>query len=73
MRKAFPANAAAVLKAYPAKDDASVQRALVDLMRDMSVGRQMFDMGQRADKAPAYGYFFTRRQPYVAGHHLCRS
>jgi para-nitrobenzyl esterase len=55
-----------VLKAYPAKDDAGVQRALVDLMRDMSVGRQMFTWAG-ANKAPAYGYFFTRRQPYAEG------
>jgi para-nitrobenzyl esterase len=66
VRKAFPANAAAVLKAYPAKDDAGVPRALVDLMRDMSVGRQMFTWAA-ANKAPAYGYFFTRRQPYAQG------
>jgi para-nitrobenzyl esterase len=66
VRSTFPANAAAVLKAYPAKDDAEVQRALVDLMRDMSVGRQMF-LWAGANKAPSYGYFFTRRQPYAAG------
>lgn len=66
VRKAFPANAAAVLKAYPARDDTSVQRALVDLMRDMSVGRQMFTWAG-ANKAPVYGYFFSRRQPYVDG------
>jgi para-nitrobenzyl esterase len=70
VRAAFPANGAAVLKAYPARDEAGVQRALVDLMRDMSVGRQMFtwasDMAQYG-KAPAYGYFFTRRQPYADG------
>jgi para-nitrobenzyl esterase len=66
VRRAFPANSAAVLKAYPAKDEAGVQRALVDLMRDMSVGRQMF-VWAGANKAPAYGYFFTRRQPYVDG------
>lgn len=66
VRAAFPMHAPAVLKAYPAKDDAGVQRALVDLMRDMSVGRQMFTWAG-ANKAPAYGYFFTRRQPYVEG------
>jgi para-nitrobenzyl esterase len=66
VRTAFPVNALAVLKAYPAKDDAGVQRALVDLMRDMSVGRQMFAWAS-ANKAPAFGYFFTRRQPYVDG------
>jgi para-nitrobenzyl esterase len=66
VRAAFPANAAAVLNAYPAKDDAGVQRALVDLMRDMSVGRQMFSW-ITANNAPAFAYFFTRRQPYVDG------
>jgi para-nitrobenzyl esterase len=66
VRQAFSKNADAVLKAYPVKDDAGVQRALVDLMRDMSVGRQMFTWAS-ANKAPAFGYFFTRRQPYVDG------
>lgn len=65
-RAAFPANTAAVLKAYPAKDETGVQRALVDLMRDMSVGKQMH-LWAATNTAPAYGYFFTRRQPYVAG------
>jgi para-nitrobenzyl esterase len=66
VRAAFPANAAAVLKAYPAKDEAGVQRALVDLMRDMSVGKQMY-LWAAVNKNPSYGYFFTRRQPYTAG------
>ncbi len=66
--KAFPVNSAAIIKAYPAKDEASVQRALVDLMRDMSVGRQMFlwaTDNTRYGKSPTYGYFFSRRQPYA--------
>ncbi len=71
VRSAFPENYGAILKAYPAKDDASVQRALVDLMRDMSVGRQMFNWAATNSRynraAPAYGYFFTRRQPYIPG------
>jgi para-nitrobenzyl esterase len=66
IRAAFPATSAAVLKAYPAKDEAAVQRALVDVMRDMSVGRQMY-LWAKASTAPAYGYFFIRRQPYAAG------
>ncbi len=66
VRAAFPAKAAAILKAYPAKDEASVQRALVDLMRDMSVGKQMH-LWAKANTASTYGYFFTRRQPYTAG------
>jgi para-nitrobenzyl esterase len=72
VRGAFPAGyVAQILKAYPAKDETSVQRALVDLMRDMSVGRQMFGwayFNSRYNSAtPSYGYFFTRRQPYTAG------
>jgi para-nitrobenzyl esterase len=69
VRAAFPQNAAAILKAYPVKDDPGVQRALIDLMRDMSVGRQMFTWAaiNTNTKSPAYGYFFTRRQPYVDG------
>jgi para-nitrobenzyl esterase len=66
VRRTFPMQAAAVLKAYPAKDDAGVQRALIDLMRDMSVGRQMF-VWAGTNKAPAFGYFFARRQPYADG------
>jgi para-nitrobenzyl esterase len=57
-------------KAYPAKDEASVRRALVDLMRDMSVGRQMFlwaTDNTRYGKSSTYGYFFSRRQPYADG------
>jgi len=68
--KAFPQTGDAVLKAYPAKADADVQRALVDLMRDMSVGSQMFNWAKANvtyGKSPAYAYFFTRRQPYAAG------
>ena len=70
VRKAFPTNAAALLAAYPVKRDEDVQRALVDLMRDMSVGSQMFNWAKASSEMgtqPAYGYFFTRRQPYTAG------
>ncbi len=70
VRTAFPVNAEKILKAYPVKDDAAVQRALVDLMRDMSVGRQMYLWAAASGhqgKAPAYGYYFTRRQPYSEG------
>ncbi len=70
VRRAFPVNFEHVLKAYPAKDDTAVGRALVDLMRDMSVGRQMFlwaDAGWRHGKAGIWAYFFTRRQPYAPG------
>ena len=70
VRKAFPAHADAVLKAYPVTGDGDVQRALVDIMRDMSVGSQMFNWAKASSQfgtRPAYGYFFTRRQPYTAG------
>jgi para-nitrobenzyl esterase len=70
VRAAFGARADAVLKSYPAASDAEVQRAQVDLMRDMSLGRQMYNWAlasQTSGKAPAYAYFFTRRQPYVPG------
>lgn len=70
VRQAFPQTAEQVLKAYPAKDDAGVNRALVDIMRDMSVGSQMFNWASanaRYGTQPAYGYFFTRRQPYAPG------
>jgi para-nitrobenzyl esterase len=70
VRATFPDNAAAILKAYPVKDDAGVSRALVDLMRDMSVGSQMYGWAKgnaTLGTQPAYGYFFTRRQPYVDG------
>ncbi|WP_374281055.1 carboxylesterase/lipase family protein [Novosphingobium sp.] len=70
VRKAFPQTGEQVLKAYPVKDDAGVNRALVDIMRDMSVGSQMFNWAGANVKygtQPAYGYFFTRRQPYAPG------
>ena len=70
IRQAFPQTGEEVLKAYPVSADADVNRALVDVMRDMSVGSQMFNWAKanaRYGTQPAYGYFFTRRQPYVPG------
>jgi para-nitrobenzyl esterase len=70
IRTTFPKTGEAVLKAYPVGSDGAVTRALVDIERDMSVGSQMFNWaGANATqgKAPAFGYFFTRRQPYKAG------
>jgi para-nitrobenzyl esterase len=64
--RAFPQTAAAILKAYPAKTDADVARAVADVQRDSSVGRQMAGWA-RLQKAPTYAWFFTRRQPYAAG------
>lgn len=70
VRVAFPQTAEGVLKAYPVKSDADVNRAMVDIMRDMSVGSQMFNWAKANvtyGTQPAYGYFFTRRQPYTPG------
>lgn len=70
VQAAFGDRAAQVLRAYPAASDADVARSSVDLMRDMSVGKQMFDWAQanvQQGGSPAYAYFFTRRQPYAAG------
>jgi para-nitrobenzyl esterase len=64
--RTFPQTSAAVLKAYPAKTDGDVSRAVADVQRDSSVGRQMVGWA-RLQKAPTYAWFFTRRQPYAAG------
>ncbi len=64
--KAFPQSAPTILKAFPVNSDADVARAQADVQRDSSVGRQMFNWA-RKQKAPTYAWFFTRRQPYVAG------
>jgi para-nitrobenzyl esterase len=68
VRQTFPTdNVPQILKAYPVKKDAEVARALVDLMRDMSVGRQMFGWANANVKVATYGYVFTRPQPYTQG------
>jgi para-nitrobenzyl esterase len=69
VRKTFPQTTDIVLKAYPAKTGADVVRALTDLQRDASVGRQMaaWARAQQSGTAPAYAWFFTRRQPYADG------
>ena len=70
VRATFPKSADRVLKAYSVRSDAEVGRAKVDIERDMSVGRMMFNWAAANvthGKAPAYGFFFTRRQPYAAG------
>jgi para-nitrobenzyl esterase len=70
IRKAFPQTAEVVLKAYPVKSEADVSRAVADVQRDATLGRQMFGWAraQAANgKAPAYAWFFTRRQPYADG------
>jgi para-nitrobenzyl esterase len=69
VQRVYPDKAATVLKAYPAKTDAEVMRALTDLQRDASVGRQMagWARAQQSGQAAAYVWFFTRRQPYADG------
>jgi len=70
VRRNFPQNAEALLKAYPATDLASAQRAATDMGRDASVGLAMFNWAsvqRELGKAPVYAYFFTRRQPYAPG------
>ena len=70
VNEVFGAQAVEVLRAYPATTNASAQRALVDLMRDMSLGRQMITWAQLVEangEAPAYSYFFTHRHPYTPG------
>lgn len=70
VRKAFPANAAQILKRYPATSPESARRAAHDLQRDASVGSQMAGwVGAQAasGKAPVYPYFFTRVHPYTPG------
>ncbi len=70
VRKTFPATADAVLKAYRVKADTDVFRAVADLQRDASVGRQMVNWARaqaQSGEAPAYAWQFTRRQPYAPG------
>lgn len=70
VRRNFPRQADAVLAAYRATDAASAQRAATDLGRDASVGIAMANWARTQHefgKAPAYAYFFTRRQPYAPG------
>ena len=70
VRRTFPKTADAVLAAYRAEDAASARRAAADIGRDMSVGAQMANWARaqaKHSRAPAYAYFFTRRQPYAPG------
>jgi para-nitrobenzyl esterase len=69
VRREFPANAQAILAAYPASD-ATAARAAADIGRDASLGVQMFAWAraqQQSGRAPVFAYFFTRRQPYSPG------
>ncbi len=68
--KAFPETAPQIFKAYPVKGDGDVARAVADVQRDATLGRQMagWARAQAANgKAPAYVWLFTRRQPYADG------
>jgi para-nitrobenzyl esterase len=70
VRQMFPSAATAVLAAYRAGDAASAARAAADIGRDSSVGAQMANWARaqaKFSRAPAYAYFFTRRQPYAPG------
>jgi para-nitrobenzyl esterase len=70
VHRTFSANAAAVLAAYRASDAASAVRAAADVGRDSSVGAQMASWARAQaefSQAPAYAYFFVRRQPYAPG------
>jgi para-nitrobenzyl esterase len=70
VRRTFPKTADDVLAAYRAEDAASARRAAADIGRDMSVGAQMANWARaqaKYSRAPAYAYFFTRRQPYAPG------
>lgn len=67
VRERFPDQADAILAAYAGTDPA---RAAADIARDATVGRQTAEWAryqQRYGAAPAYAFFFTRRQPYATG------
>lgn len=70
VRRTFPANADAILKAYPANDSDSAARAAAYIGRDASLGLSMANWARaqaQHGKSPAYAYFFARRQPYTPG------
>jgi para-nitrobenzyl esterase len=70
VRREFPANADGILRAYPATDATTARRAAADIGRDASLGVQMSSWAsaqQQWGSAPAFAYFFTRRQPYAPG------
>jgi para-nitrobenzyl esterase len=70
VRAAFPQQADAILKAYPARTADEARRAARDVERDSTVGLQMADWagGQAATgKAPVFAYLFTRTHPYRPG------
>jgi para-nitrobenzyl esterase len=66
VKSAFPGVADKVLKAYAVKDAAEIRRAVTDIQRDATLGRQVAAWAQ-TQKQPAYVWLFTRRHPYVPG------
>lgn len=66
VKTTFPGVADKVLKAYAVKDQADIRRAVTDIQRDATVGRQVAAWAQ-AQKQPAYVWLFNRRHPYTPG------
>lgn len=66
IRQSFPGVADKVLKAYAVKDAGGIPRAITDIQRDATVGRQVAAWAD-AQKQPAYVWLFTRRHPYTPG------
>ncbi|MCI4591958.1 carboxylesterase family protein [Sphingobium sp. BYY-5] len=70
VRLTFPAHAAQILQAYPARMAEEARRAARDIERDATLGLQMAEWAKGQSmkgKAPAYAYFFTRTHPYRPG------
>ena len=55
-----------LFRSYAVKDPAGISRAVTDIQRDATVGRQVAAWA-RAQKQPAYVWLFTRRHPYAEG------
>ncbi|MGQ3045496.1 MAG: carboxylesterase/lipase family protein [Niveispirillum sp.] len=66
IRQSFPSVADKILKAYAVKDTGGISRAITDIQRDATVGRQVAAWA-RAQTQPAYVWLFTRRHPYTPG------
>lgn len=66
VKQAFPSVADKLLKAYAVSAPADIPRAISDIQRDATVGRQVAAWA-RAQKQPAYIWLFTRRHPYTDG------
>ncbi|MDG5498009.1 carboxylesterase family protein [Niveispirillum sp. BGYR6] len=66
VQQSFPGVADKLLKAYAVSAPADIPRAISDIQRDATVGRQVAAWAQ-AQKQPAYIWLFTRRHPYTDG------